>query len=406
PYQLHSTVNITYSDIEPSPDPNVYVGPSELDIVFAIDTTGSMGVPITQVTNSMLQIIGQISARARDWRIGIVGYRDPPGSAQSTSYLYYDYSPLTNNVTALINAVNMIALGGGSGAQEAVYSGLMHCIDPNAHDTLLNAAGVGFMVDPSSPGPSWRPLGPGVRRAIILMGDIGPMHPEPNTNYVHGDIIAAANNESIDIFSVLVGTHPARTIQDEVLFTQLAEDTGGAYFEVVNASDVVDAILTAIRLIQAQRGDSIFVDNGCSVSGWDPNTEIWDPNTHNIGVDPNFIAGYYLSQIAAAQSLDSPCVDTGSADANDPNIGMHTYTTRTDGVNDVNIVDMGYHYSEGLAQYVLTVTIVDANGDPCDPNFAPGYVDPNMAIVYEGYMDNVVELTAFPDIGFRCPICT
>ncbi|MHC4110516.1 MAG: right-handed parallel beta-helix repeat-containing protein [Planctomycetota bacterium] len=400
-YTLPSTVNITYSDIEPSPDPNVYVGPSELDIVFAIDTTGSMGVPITQVTNSMVQIIGQISARARDWRIGIVGYRDPPGSAQSTSYLYYDYSPLTNNTTALIDAINRITLGGGSGAQEAVYSGLMHCIDPDALNNLLNAAGVGFMVDPASPGPVWRPLGPGVRRAIILMADIGPMHPEPNTDYVHGDIIAAANNESIDIFSVLVGSHGGRIIRDEVIFNQLAEDTGGAYFEVVDASEVVDAILTAIRLIQAQRGDSIFVDNGCSVSGWDPNTEIWDPNTHNIGVDPNFIAGYYLSQIAAAQSLDSPCVDTGSADSSDPNIGLDTYTTRTDGVNDVNIVDMGYHYSEGLAQYVLTVTVVDANGDPCDPNFAPGYVDPNMAIAYEGYTDNVIDLTAYPDIGYK-----
>jgi parallel beta-helix repeat protein len=401
PYPLYSTVNITYSDIEPSPDPNVYVGPSELDIVFAIDTTGSMGVPITAVTNSMLQIIDQISARARDWRIGIVGYRDDPPSASPGSYLYYDYSPLTNNVTALINAVNAITLGGGSGAQEAVYSGLMHCVDPNALDTLLNAAGVGFMVDPASPGPFWRPLGPGVRRAIILMADIGPMHPEVNTNYVHGDVIAAANNESIDIFSVLVGSHFARTIRDEVLFTYLAEDTGGAYFEVVNANEVVDAILTAIRLIQAQRSNAIFVDNGCSVSGWDPNTETWDPNTNNIGVDPNFIAGYYLSQIAAAQSLDSPCVDAGSDDANDPNIGMHTYTTRTDGVNDVNIVDMGYHYREGLAQYVLTVTVVDANGDPCDPNFAPGYVDPNMAIVYEGYTNNVIDLTAYPDIGYK-----
>jgi hypothetical protein len=167
------------------------------------------------------------------------------------------------------------------------------------------------------------------------------MHPEPNTNYVDSDIIAAANNESIDIFSVLVGSHGARTIQDEVLFASLAENTGGAYFEVVNANDVVDAILTAIRLIQAQRSNAIFVDNGCSVSGWDPNTETWDPN------------------------------------------------------------DMGYHYSQGLAQYVLTVTVVDANGDPCDPNFAPGYVDPITAIVYEGYTNNVIDLTAYPDIGYK-----
>ncbi|NIR67461.1 MAG: S8 family serine peptidase, partial [candidate division Zixibacteria bacterium] len=280
PYPLPSTVNITYSDIEPSPDPNVYVGPSELDIVFAIDTTGSMMTPIDEVRDSMVQIIGQVAARARDYRIGIVGYRDPPASA-GYSYLYYDYSPLTNNTTALVNAVNSMTLGGGSGAQEAVYSGLMHCIDPDAHNALLTSAGVGFMVDPSSPGPDWRPVGPGVRRAIILMGDIGPMHPEPNTDYVTYDVTTAASNESINIYSVLVGTHFSRTPQDEVYFTRLAEDTGGAYFEVVDASEVVDAILAAIRLIQAFRADAIFVDNSCSVSGWDPNTQSWDPNTHN-----------------------------------------------------------------------------------------------------------------------------
>jgi len=76
PYPLISTVSVSYSDIGPSVDVNEFEGLGELDVVFAIDTTGSMGTPIDAVTNSMTQIISMIAMRARDYRIGIVGYRD------------------------------------------------------------------------------------------------------------------------------------------------------------------------------------------------------------------------------------------------------------------------------------------------------------------------------------------
>jgi thermitase len=68
--------------------------------------------------------------------------------------------------------------------------------------------------------------------------------------------------------------------------------------------------------------------------------------TGNINADPFFVAGplgnYYLSQIAAGQPADSPCVDAGSDMT--VNLGMCAYTTRTDEIGDTGIVDMGYHY--------------------------------------------------------------
>jgi len=67
----------------------------------------------------------------------------------------------------------------------------------------------------------------------------------------------------------------------------------------------------------------------------------------NINADPCFVTGpegdYYLSQVAAGQAFDSPCVDAGSDTA--ANLGMDMYTTRTDETGDAGIVDMGYHYS-------------------------------------------------------------
>ena len=68
--------------------------------------------------------------------------------------------------------------------------------------------------------------------------------------------------------------------------------------------------------------------------------------TGNINADPLFITGphgdFYLSQIASGQLSNSPCVDTGGGVASD---WFSSGTTRTDEVDDVGTVDMGFHYN-------------------------------------------------------------
>ncbi len=82
--------------------------------------------------------------------------------------------------------------------------------------------------------------------------------------------------------------------------------------------------------------DTGIVATYCNVEGG------W-PGTGNIDADPLFVTGsqgeFYLSQIAAGQDEDSPCVDAGRPDS-----GMIIGTTRTDGVQDGGVVDMGFHY--------------------------------------------------------------
>jgi hypothetical protein len=67
------------------------------------------------------------------------------------------------------------------------------------------------------------------------------------------------------------------------------------------------------------------------------------PGLGNMNEEPLFVPGpegdYYLSQIAAGQTQQSPCVDAG-----DPLSAIILGTTRTDGVPDSGIVDMGFHY--------------------------------------------------------------
>ncbi|MBN1594019.1 MAG: hypothetical protein JW941_12320 [Candidatus Coatesbacteria bacterium] len=72
----------------------------------------------------------------------------------------------------------------------------------------------------------------------------------------------------------------------------------------------------------------------------------------NISDNPLFASGplddYYLSCKDAGQDEDSPCIDAGYGTA--MGVGLDTLTTRTDGIPDAGIVDMGYHYSPSLGQ--------------------------------------------------------
>ena len=70
----------------------------------------------------------------------------------------------------------------------------------------------------------------------------------------------------------------------------------------------------------------------------------------NISADPLYVQGegcdYLLSQTAAGQTSESPCVDAGSNSAT--TLGMTFYSTRTDSVSDTGTVDMGYHLPVGM----------------------------------------------------------
>jgi hypothetical protein len=89
--------------------------------------------------------------------------------------------------------------------------------------------------------------------------------------------------------------------------------------------------------------DQWFIQPGYWADAGDPNTVV-EPN------DPNalwIMGDHHLSQKAAGQAVDSPCVDAGSGLA--VNLGMDQLTTRTDKVGDEGIVDIGYHYCENIA---------------------------------------------------------
>lgn len=218
--------------------------PPKLDLIFVIDTTGSMWDDIDSVKASASSIVDTITASGADYRIELVDYKDHPISPYGDPGDYPSRIDLgfSTNKTAIINAINSLSASGGNDWPEAVFSGLMSAIN--------------------SP---WRS---DANKAIILMGDAPPHDPEPVTGYTMASVIAAANNAGVavppppnsintaatatasstdgaHIYPILVGfDYSAR-----VTFQQMADGTGGELFEAGNASQVVDAILAALDAI-------------------------------------------------------------------------------------------------------------------------------------------------------------
>ena len=127
------------------------------------------------------------------------------------------------------------------------------------------------------------------------------------------------------------------------------------------------------------------------------------PNANNnIDDDPMFVSGdlgdYYLSQIAAGQFQNSKAVDAGSTSA--VLAGLDMYTTRTDSLtnpdeaNDVNAVDLGYHYHKtaDMTVYHLTIEIVNPYGTVTT---IPAMENNDF------YSGTVVTLVAKPNFSYR-----
>ncbi len=193
-----------------------------LDLIFVIDTTGSMEDDIAEVRANALRILDRVAASGADWRISIVTYRDhpqapygDPGDYPSRVELNFssDYGEITD-------AINGIRIGGGADFHESVYSGLHTAISQ-----------------------SWRP---GVRKVIILMGDAPPHDPEPITDYTHNSVLQSAYDaDPVSIYPIQIADDSSTRSS----FQDLADGSSGRLFTARTADDVVDTLVYTVTSI-------------------------------------------------------------------------------------------------------------------------------------------------------------
>jgi Zn-dependent metalloprotease len=214
-----------------------------LDIVFTIDTTGSMFDDIDAVKASATDIVNALDMKNVDYRMAVVNFEDFPvapfGSASCGDATFHDVLGFSKKKDDIVSAIQSLTLRCGADLPESVYSALMHGID---------ATSLG----------KWRK----VNKAIILMGDAPGHDPEPFTGFTLASVIAAADaggvviqggeltlsaegSSPVRIYPVLIGFNSSAAEQ----FAALAEGTGGELFQAPTANEVVDRILEALDAI-------------------------------------------------------------------------------------------------------------------------------------------------------------
>ena len=165
-------------------------------------------------------------------------------------------------------------------------------------------------------------------------------------------VFSSAGNDDQSV-GIEVGNHANLTIRNLTIADHSSYGIKGVLANVWIYDTIIWGNGTSI-----DTGAATFELFYCDIEGGWSGT-----GSNNMNQDPLFVplsgargypVGYFLSQTAAGQGSDSPCVDAGSTAA--ATYFTNDYCTRTDAVNDTSTMDIGYHYLHEGASYIKLVS--------------------------------------------------
>lgn len=212
-----------------------------VDIVFVIDTTGSMGPAIRNVCSRLQELSEDLSKTPLGPRLafGIVAYRDHRSNKGLLSYWFSETEtpssyvtrvyPLRDDVASLVKDLKTMKTGGGGGdGAEAVVDGLSAAVHKIA----------------------WRQYS---QKVMILVGDQPPHGMgAPSDRWPKGcpcgqkveDIVAVATSKGIIIYAVVVG---ARS-QARKSFESIASLGNGVAITLLDVKSLMSKIQSLLDL--------------------------------------------------------------------------------------------------------------------------------------------------------------
>ena len=100
------------------------------ELVFVIDSTGSMGDAINNVKTGITSFVNSLETQGVKLRIGIVEYRDiEEDGLDSTTIHELNHSPWMNSTSEMVGVLGGIAADGGGDIPESVIDGLGYLVD-------------------------------------------------------------------------------------------------------------------------------------------------------------------------------------------------------------------------------------------------------------------------------------
>ncbi len=116
-----------------------------LDVVFLIDTTGSMGDELERIKTSLLAVTGKLKAKRDDLqlRYGAVAYKDLGDDYVTMAH------PFTDDAAGFNTAMQALSAGGGGDLPESLNQGLARAVE--GMEWRADAAKVVFLVADAAP---------------------------------------------------------------------------------------------------------------------------------------------------------------------------------------------------------------------------------------------------------------
>jgi Mg-chelatase subunit ChlD len=199
-----------------------------IDLIFCIDATGSMTDDIDHVKADASNLISRLRAKCSSLRIGLVTYRD--FEVDGPRHLETNL-PLTEDVDAILAAIQGITTTGGGDEPEDVLDGLQAAIDM-----------------------SWRN---GVAKFIILMGDAPAKDPDHAGKTKEMIAEAAFNVDPAHIYGLVLGDGGIVSKTALASFEAITELTGGKVYTVNNASELSRAIESTVTAAMTEHPNEV-----------------------------------------------------------------------------------------------------------------------------------------------------
>jgi len=180
----------------PQPAPPGSARP-RIDVVFALDTTGSMSGLIEGAKQKIWSVASAMAdgKPTPEIRIGLVAYRD-----RGDDYVTRRFD-LTDDIDAVYENLQGLAAGGGGDTPESVNQALREAVT----------------------GMSWSP-GEGVYRVVFLVGD-APPHMDYDNDVAYEETVALARQRGIAVNTIQCGTLGAT----EQVWQEIARRGGGQF---------------------------------------------------------------------------------------------------------------------------------------------------------------------------------